>query len=123
MFGRSWKPGRATIVAMKEVGHSGHDAYTGAELHTYEFVADVQPDGGGPVFRTVLHEPFNELHWRQPRIGQVVPVKCKPKHEKAKFDTRALADRDRAEKKAEKAAADAQFEAAAGGAPGTPPPS
>jgi hypothetical protein len=104
---------------MKEVGSVGRDMASQQKLKTFEYVADVQPSGGGSVFRTVMHEPFNELHWRQPMVGDVVPVKCDPKREKAKFDTAVDAARDRAEEKARKAQQDTQFEAMAHAAPGT----
>jgi hypothetical protein len=119
VFGRGWEAGQATIVAMKEVGSVGRDMASQQKLKTFEYVADVQPSGGGSVFRTVMHEPFNELHWRQPMVGDVVPVKCDPKREKAKFDTAVDAARDRAEEKARKARQDTQFEAMAHAAPGT----
>jgi hypothetical protein len=123
MFGRGWEPGQATIVAMKEVGSVGRDTVSQQKLKTFEYVADVEPSGGGNVFRAVMHEPFNELHWRQPIVGDVVPVRCDPKRGKAKFDTAVDAARDRAEKKARKEQQDSQFEAMAHAAPGTPPPS
>ena len=122
MFGRSWEPGKATIVALKEVKTFGYDANTRNKLQGFEYVADVQPDGSGPAFRTVMSDPFNETHWRTPRVGDVLPVKCDRSRQKAKFDTKALTAQDKAR---ETAAADEQaasFDAAANQAPGSPAP-
>jgi hypothetical protein len=129
MFGRGWEPGQATIVALKEVRSVGSDATSalgGPKLKTYDFVADVQPDGGGPVFRTVVHEPFDERHWRRPGVGDAVPVKCDPKRQTAKFDTGEATTGSKAQKESEKgrrAAQAAQFDAMVNAAPGTPVPS
>jgi hypothetical protein len=90
MFGRGWESGEATIIALNEirsVGRHGGIDVGGAKMKSYEFVADVRPAGGGPVFRTVMHEPFDERIWRRPNVGDVVAVKCDPGREKAKFDT------------------------------------
>jgi hypothetical protein len=89
MFGRGWEPGEATIVARKEIksiGRHGVDV-SAAKLKSYEFVADVRPASGGAVFRTVLHEPFDERVWRRPSVGDLVAVKCDAGRQKAKFDT------------------------------------
>jgi hypothetical protein len=123
MFGRGWRPGQATIVALKEIRsigrHGGIDS-GGSKMKTYDFVADVQPTGGGAVFRTVMHEPFDERVWRQPSVGDVVPVKCDPGRQKAKFDTAAVTARDKAQKEATKTEQAAQFDAMVNASPGSP---
>ncbi len=125
MFGRDWEPGEATIIALKEIGsigrHGGIDS-SGAKMKSYEFVADVRPTGGGPVFRTVIHEPLDERTWRRPNVGDVVAVKCDPRREKAKFDTSAAtaaAREGEARQAADRAADAARFDAAVNAAPGT----
>ncbi len=119
MFGHDWQPGQATIVALKEVKTIGNDAWTGAKLQGYEYVADVQPDGPGAAFRIVMSDPFDETHWVTPRVGDVLPVKCDPGRQKAKFDTASLRAGDQAQKNAAKQQQDAQFDAARGATPGS----
>jgi hypothetical protein len=123
MFGHDWQPGQATIVALKEVKTIGNDAWTGAKLQGYEYVADVQPDGPGAAFRIVMSDPFDETHWLTPRVGDVLPVKCDPGRQKAKFDTARLRARDEAQKDAEKREQEAQFDAARRTSPGSGAPS
>jgi Short C-terminal domain len=123
MFGHDWQPGRATIVALKEVKTIGNDAWTGAKLQGYEYVADVQPDGAGAAFRTVMSDPFDETHWRTPRVGDVLAVKCDPGRQKAKFDTATLRARDKAQTNAAKREQEAQFDAARNATPGSIAPS
>jgi hypothetical protein len=109
-------------VALKEIKsvgrHGGIDS-GGAKMKTYDFVADVQPDSGGPVFRTIMHEPFDERTWSPPSVGHVVSVKCHPGRQKAKFDTAAGTADAKAQKKAKKEAQAAHFDAMAKAGPGT----
>ena len=122
MFGRGWEPGHATIVARKEiksVGRHGGIDYGGAKMKSYEFVADVQPAGGGAVFRTVMHEPFDERVWARPGVGDVVPAICDPKRQKAKFDTQTVTAEQKAREKTRKTEDAARFDAMAKAAPGT----
>jgi Short C-terminal domain len=121
MFGHDWQPGQATIVALKEVKTIGNDAWTGAKLQGYEYVADVQPDGPGAAFRTVMSDPFDETHWLTPRIGDVLPVKCDPGRQTAKFDTASLRARDKAQKHTARQEQEAQFDAARHATPGEAP--
>ena len=123
MFGRGWETGQATIVALKEIRSVGTDDYTGRKFKSYEYVADVRPDGGGAVFRTVMHEPFDERVWRQPSVGDVVLVQCDPRRQKAKFDTAAMTARDEAQKEATKTEQAAQFDAMVNAPPGSTAPS
>ena len=120
MFGRSWEPGTATIVALKTVATIGRDANTGNKLQGFEYVADVQPDGSGSPFRTVMSDPFDKTYFRTPQVGDVLPAKCDLRRQKAKFDTSVLKARAKAR---DKAAADEQaasFEAAAHQPPDRP---
>lgn len=130
MFGRGWEPGEAKIVALKEIRSVGRfggmDSGSGAKMKTYDFVADVQPAAGGAVFRTVIHEPFDERVWSRPSVGDVVAVKCDPRRQKAKFDTAVDAAQKQADKEAtkrERVAQAAQFDAMIEAAPGTAAPS
>ena len=72
-----------------------------------------------PAFRIVMDDPFNETHWHTPSLGDVLPVKCDPRRQKAKFDTSAM----QAQQKARKDEADreqaAQFDAAVNKPPGS----
>jgi Short C-terminal domain len=103
MFGRGWEPGQAKIVALKEIesiGRSGDNLTRGDKYKSYEFVADVQSDSGAPVFRTTMHEPFDDRGMFRVGVGSVVRVKCDPARQKAKFDLSA----DNADAKAQKRA-------------------
>jgi len=126
VFGHKWEPGQATIVALKELPTVGTDGF-GNKLRSYEYVADVQPDSGGPVFRTTMDEPFNEssdrhgFRWHQPGVGEVMPVKCDPKRQQAKFDAAASRALARAQHDQIANAQEAQFDAMAAAAPGTAP--
>ena len=118
MFGRNWEPGKATIVALQEVKTFGYDANTKNKLQGHEYVADVQPDGSSAPFRTVMDNPFNETHWHTPSVGDVLPVKCDPRRQKAKFDTSALKAQEEARESAAKLAQAAEFNAALNKPPG-----
>jgi hypothetical protein len=122
VFGHHWEPGRATIVALKEIPSIGTDGF-GQRYRSYEYVADVQADSGGAVFRTTMGEPFNEssdrhgFRWHQPGVGEVMTVKCDPGRKKAKFD--AAAARAQASEQHDQMidAQTAQFDAMAAAAP------
>jgi hypothetical protein len=124
VFGHRWESGHATIVALKEIPSIGTDAF-GRKYRSYDYVADIQPDSGGPVFRTTMGEPFNEssdargFGWHQPGVGEVMPVKCDPGRKKAKFDAAASRDQARAVHDEMVDAQSAQFDAMAASAPGT----
>ena len=120
MFGHNWEPGQATIVAAKQLSTVPPDPLTGQDRNSYEYVADVLRASGGPMFRTVLSEPFDIPVWLNASIvGSTVPVKCDPKRERAKFDTAAVAARNKAQREAVKDARNAQFDAMVDAAPGT----
>lgn len=121
MFGRGWEPAEATIVALKEIRSIGNVGPEGESVKakTFDYVADIQPSSGGSVFRTVMHEPFDERHWRQPSIGDVVLAICDPKRQKAKFDTATATAQDKAQKEAKKNEDAARFDAMVNAAPGS----
>jgi hypothetical protein len=118
MFGRGWEPGSATIVAMKETSPAttGDGGWYRA---LYAYVADVQPDSGGAMFRTEMDEPFEIPSWFAPGVGEVLPVQCEPRHGKAKFDMARLKAAAKARASAAKDEQIAEFEAARRAAPGT----
>jgi hypothetical protein len=89
----------------------------------YEYAADVQPDSGAAVFRTEIGEPFDIPAWFTPGVGDVLPVRCDPRHGKAKFDMGRLKAATKARASAAKDAQNAEFDAAIRAAPGAAPPS
>jgi hypothetical protein len=121
MFGHEWEPGRATIVATKETSPATTGEH-GSFRALYAYVADVQPDAGGAVFRTEMGEPFDIPNWFRPGVGDVLPAQCDPRRGKAKFDMARL----KAARKAQESAAEdeetAAFDAARRAAPGTTVP-
>ncbi|MFL5822673.1 MAG: hypothetical protein ACJ764_04450 [Solirubrobacteraceae bacterium] len=78
MFGRTWEPATARIVAktFKEGGERSG---------VWEYVADITPSSGAP-FRTTLHQPhlMNHVVWLQE--GEVVRALADVRHQRAKFD-------------------------------------
>jgi hypothetical protein len=82
MLGDKWEPASATIVA-KEFKRGS--AQSGA---VYEYVADVQPDGGAAPFRAVIQEPrvFGAMDFMSPKEGAVVRAEANVKKGKARFD-------------------------------------
>ena len=119
MFGRGWEPAQATIVALKEVWSWGYTQDTNRRVKTYEYVADVQPSSEAPMFRTVMEEPFDERVWSQPAVGDVVLAICNPKHQKAKFDTKTLAARAKAQEEARKKEEAQRFDEMVNAPPGS----
>jgi hypothetical protein len=119
LFERNWVAGEATIVALKEIGSIGRVGPEGesAKARSFEFLADVRPVDGRDVFRTVLHEPFDERSWYRPSVGDVVAVKVHPRKERAKFEVASSADR-REQKRAKQEQA-AAFDALRDAAPGS----
>jgi hypothetical protein len=117
VLGREAEPGVATIVARKNVGMRT----TGGISATYEYIADVQPDSGGPAFRATFKEHFSgqfrNAGIHRPDVGEQARVTFDPRSHKVEFDTAAL----RAAGKASKHESDASFDALATGAPGTTP--
>src|SRR5437588_5971504 len=108
MFGHDWRGGAATIVAVRVKKTSGDGL-----VSIHEYVADVRVDGAEP-FRTILEEPGIATNFWSPEVGQIVRVKADVARQKAKFDKHDPS----LNAKTRGAAADAAFDAAAGGAPG-----
>jgi hypothetical protein len=128
MFGRDWEPAEATIVARRLISLSHNDGY-GSTFQSFEYVADVRPKSAAAPFRATIRDPWNQIHFKQPDVGQVVPVKFHRKDQQVKFDAadptlREPASINKRDKQTVAAAhsgeAQAQWEAIAGGAPGSP---
>jgi hypothetical protein len=118
VLGRGWESGVATIVARQT--HEGmYHSQAGAGLrhHTYDFVADVRPDSGAPVFRATFTELFRGVQDRRPDVGDVAKVKFQAKSKSVKFDRDALRD----EKKMVVDAFRGDFEALAAAEPSAAP--
>ncbi len=89
MFGKS-ESGEATIVARQP--HEGlyhMKGHTGIYRNIWDYIADVQPDGGGEPFRATFTELFEGFQGRQPEVGQQARVTFNKKHE-VKLDRAAL---------------------------------
>ena len=138
MFGTGWKDAEATIVQRRLVSQTTSKGRYGQTLRaeTYEYIADVRPGDGSEPFRAMVKEPFNAIHFHAPEVGQVVRVKYSPKESdqpKVKFDDSDpqtfdhLSARRDADKKAVRdahsAEAEAAWDAALKGSPGSDTPS
>jgi len=117
MFGRGWVQAQATVVAAKQRGNK--PVYTkhggGTIRRRYEYVLDVQPPGGRPMFRATVLSPLNVDKLRDLAVGEVVTVLCEAKGENVKFDT---SDDSMSEAAADNAR-QAKFDSIAQAAPGT----
>ena len=104
MFGRGWEPSTATIVMRHE---KGGGLGTGRPTY-YEYLVDVQPLGGGPVFRTTIQQPNHHYSFKPPHEGEVIRVLINPKKNEVKFDeddpARSRAEADRLRKEQEEQA-------------------
>src|SRR5437763_8094976 len=119
MLGFGWEDGSATIVARQTHEGMYHgQGPTGLYHQTYDYVADVQPDGGGLPFRATFTELFTGDLEHRPRVGETVRVKLRAKDQKVKLDRDSL----RQEAKASKDAARSEFDAVASAAPGSAAP-
>jgi hypothetical protein len=107
------EPGVATIVARKDVGL----ATTGGVSATYEYVADVHPDGDDQPFRATFKEHFSgqfrDKGIRRPAVGEKARVTFSPMRHKVEFDRKAL----REERDLKKKASDAAFDTLANSPP------
>lgn len=121
VFGHAWEPGQATIVALKETSAATTGEH-GSFRALYEYVADVQPDSGGAMFRTEMDEPFEIPNWFSPGVGDVLPAQCDPRRGKAKFDMARLKAATKARASKAKDEQVAEFDAARRAGPGTPVP-
>jgi len=127
MLGHHWEPGEATIIACEEE----HDfTYWPDDASARNYVVDVRPASGTPVFRTQVRRSYKHREALNPEkglsIGEVIAVQCDPKHEKAKFDEsdpRLYKDGQVPGKGHQSPSpAEATFEAAAAAPPGTSAP-
>src|SRR4051794_35977563 len=121
MFKRGWEPGQATIVARRD--SKGLAALRDTQFGrswSYDYVVDVRPDGGGPVFRATFSVHFSDSFrpgGRRPLVGEQARVFFDPRSHEVEFDRDAL----RSEKVDAAEARDDSFEAARAGAPGASP--
>jgi hypothetical protein len=122
VLGHHWEPGEATVVTSQHSnGPAGSVAYR-------EYLIDVRRAGGSPPFRTKLGVSYyggGEATDRHRRFndGDVFPVLCDVKREKAKWDyddpriyKPGQSPQDRKEKKKKPS----EFDVAAAQPPGTP---
>ncbi len=110
MFGRSWQPASAKIVA-KKFKESTETA------GVYEYVADITPESGLQPFRAKLEQPPLMNHVVRLEEGEVVGALADVKRQKAKFDR----SDPRVNGKGRKRAKDS-FDEAIAEPPGSPPP-
>jgi hypothetical protein len=119
MFGRGWERARATVIASQQMDDK--PVYThhggGTLRRRQEYVLDVRPPGGGPVFRTTVLSPLNVDSMRDLSIGELVPVLCRATRRKVKFDTSDPSMNHDAAKSAQRA----RFEEIAHAEPGSSP--
>lgn len=109
MFGRSWGPATATIVARKA-------KRTTDTSGTWEYVADIAPSAGAP-FRTTLKQPPLMSHVVRLNVGETVNVLADTDHRRAKFDRSDPRISGKGRKRAEDT-----FDAALAQPPNSPPP-
>jgi hypothetical protein len=85
VLGHHWEPGEATVVTSRAApGPAGSVAYR-------EYIIDVRPAGGSAPFRTKLGVSYSGRgeatdSRRRFKDGDVFPVLCDGKREKAKWD-------------------------------------
>jgi hypothetical protein len=122
MFGKGSERGTALIVARQT--HEGQyrrgiNSYAPSGLyhHVYDYVADVEPDGGGVMFRAIFVEMFESDIEYRPMIGDRAQVKIDPKNQHVSFDRKVLYQ----QAKDAKSAHTSQFDRVANAAPGTKP--
>jgi hypothetical protein len=119
MFGKGSERGTAVIVARQThegMYRSGINMYapTGLYHHVYDYVADVEPDGGGSPFRATFVEMFQSDTEYRPTIGDRAQVKIKGQD--VSFDRKVLYEMAKSAKSGHKSS----FDAIANAAPGTP---
>ena len=95
MSGHGWEPARATIVATKSKYTTGDGM-----VSIMEYVADVAPDSGAPVFRALIQEPRISTYFWPPSVGDVVGAEADVKRGEARFDKDDPALDSRARKRA-----------------------
>jgi hypothetical protein len=118
MFGKGSEHGTAVIVARQThdgMYRKGVNLYapTGLYHHVYDYVADVEPDGGGQAFRATFVELFQSDTEYRPTIGDRTQVKIKG--QEVSFDRKVLYEMAKNAKSGHKS----EFDAIANAAPGT----
>ena len=91
MFGRGWEAAQGTIVARKvSKGLFGTKERGGVDRRiAYDYVVDVRPADGGPMFRATFAGPYDnhtEQGFQAPEVGQAVGVQYNPKTHEVRFD-------------------------------------
>jgi hypothetical protein len=121
VFKHDWEQGEATIITSATGNNFAPHADWGT-VSVREYVVDVRPVAGGPLFRATIKQIYGEPEgapgqkYRVLSTGEVVGVRFDPKRQKVKFD-----DSDPRRFKPRPSGPTA-FEAAAAAAPGTPAP-
>ncbi len=110
MFGRGWERGRAAIVERKPLSAGPHSITT-----RWSYVGDVRLDSGQPAFRSTFNDPHLNGELISPAKGAVVAIKFHHKTRKVKLDRSDPSLSSRARDKRLREAAEARFDAAAGG--------
>ena len=119
MFGRGWEQARATVIASQQMDNKPVYSHGDGTLRRrQEYVLDVQPAGGGAVFRTTVLSPLNVDSMRDLSVGEVVRVLCHAKDKKVKFDTSDPSVSHQAAKSARRERFDEIASAAPGSGPG-----
>src|SRR5437764_11482040 len=94
MFKRGWEPGQATIVARRDSkGLAGLRDTQYGRSWSYDYVADVRPDNGDPVFRATFTVHFSgsfRSAGRRPAEAEQARVLFDPKSHDVDFDRDAL---------------------------------
>jgi len=80
MFGKHWKPARATVVATRIASTTGDGT-----VSITEFVVDVRTPEG-EMFRAKLEEPRIAIDFKPPTTGIEIAVEYDPKSHDVRFD-------------------------------------
>ena len=80
MFGKHWKPARATIVASRIASTTGDGM-----VSITEFVVDVRTPEG-EMFRAKLEEPRIATNFKPPTVGVEIAIEYDPKSRDVRFD-------------------------------------
>jgi len=120
MFGRDEKSGDAVIVARRmhdKPVRSGINLYPsdGRYSHAYDYVADVTPSDGQPVFRATFTYLFKHLDTFVPAEGDRARVTFRDGNSDVEFDAHDLQQRWDASQQATASS----FDAISKNAPGT----
>ncbi len=80
MFGKHWKPARATVVATRIASTTGDGM-----VSISEFVVDVRTPEG-ELFRAKLEEPRIAIDFKPPTVGVEIAIDYDPKSHDVRFD-------------------------------------